>query len=120
MLSNPACYDRVTGGTPDEREPGIISWTVDKMSTKSTGNRGGAYVMPERFSFDLEERAKDTGNAEGENTSALPAQDSSESSCTHRWEALPKDQQTLVAEDKTIWKCRSCGDMTSTYSWRKP
>jgi hypothetical protein len=117
MLSNRAYYNRVTGITPDEREPGIISRTVDKMSTKSTGNRGGAYVMPERFSFGLEERAKDT---EGENTSALPAQNRSESSCTHRWEELPKDQQTLASEDKTIWKCRSCGDMTNTYSWQKP
>ena len=89
---------------------------VKDMSTNSSGKRDDVYVMPETFSFGLEEREdKDAENASADSRGA-----DSESSCIHRWKELPKEKQTLASESKTIWKCRTCGDMTNTYSWKKP
>ena len=93
---------------------------VGKMSAETSGKRDGGYIMPESFSFGLEEREDSDENVETGNVSSDSLEDDSVSSCTHRWEALPEDMQTLASESKTIWKCRSCGEMTNTYSWKKP
>ena len=91
------------------------------MSTNSSGKRGGVFVMPERFSFSLEEReGQETEIATGESTSEMPTEACSEPICDHRWEELPEDRQTLASESKIIWQCHSCGEKTSTYSWKKP
>jgi hypothetical protein len=40
--------------------------------------------------------------------------------CKHDWFKLENDLQTLEAEGKTIWKCRSCAEITNTYDWQTP
>ena len=40
--------------------------------------------------------------------------------CEHDWVKRSKVHQTLEAEGKTIWQCRACDEMTSTYDWQKP
>ncbi len=40
--------------------------------------------------------------------------------CEHDWLKLPNDLQTLETEGKTIWKCRTCAEITNTYDWQKP
>ena len=77
--------------------------------------------MPDTFSFGLEERKSSEPETDPMETPAVvKAEEDSEPVCTHNWEALPKEQQTLDNEGKTIWKCRTCGNKTNTYSWEKP
>lgn len=40
--------------------------------------------------------------------------------CEHDWFKLENELQTLEAEGKTIWKCRSCAEITNTYDWKTP
>jgi hypothetical protein len=40
--------------------------------------------------------------------------------CEHDWARLEPELQTLEAEGKTIWKCRSCSEITNTYDWQTP
>ena len=40
--------------------------------------------------------------------------------CEHDWLKLADDYQTLESEGKTIWKCRTCDEITNTYSWQNP
>jgi hypothetical protein len=40
--------------------------------------------------------------------------------CEHTWSKRAKDLQTLEAEGKTIWKCRTCEEIASTYDWQTP
>jgi rubrerythrin len=67
------------------------------MSTNSSDKKPGEYVMPEKFSFGLEERDESEEEIE-----------------------LPESQQTLISEDKKIWTCPTCGALTNTYTWQKP
>ena len=40
--------------------------------------------------------------------------------CEHNWVKLSNDLQTLQAEGKTIWQCRTCSEITNTYDWQTP
>lgn len=40
--------------------------------------------------------------------------------CKHVWGKLAKEFQTLEAEGKIVWKCRTCDEITSTYDWQTP
>ena len=40
--------------------------------------------------------------------------------CEHDWLKLENDLQTLASEGKTIWKCRTCAEITNTYNWQTP
>jgi len=40
--------------------------------------------------------------------------------CEHDWLKLENDLQTLESEGKTIWKCRTCDEVTNTYNWQTP
>jgi len=40
--------------------------------------------------------------------------------CKHDWVKRANAHQTLKAEGKTIWQCRTCDEMTSTYDWQTP
>jgi hypothetical protein len=40
--------------------------------------------------------------------------------CEHKWSKLATDLQTLASEGKTIWKCSTCTDISTTYDWQKP
>ena len=40
--------------------------------------------------------------------------------CEHDWVKLDPELQTLEAEGKVIWKCRSCSEITNTYDWQTP
>ena len=87
------------------------------MSTKPSDKKPGEYVMPEEFSFGLEER--DESEEEIELPEGGPDPELAED-CEHKWVALPESQQTLTSEDKKIWTCPICGTLTNTYTWQKP
>jgi len=40
--------------------------------------------------------------------------------CEHDWTKLAVELQTLESEGKTIWRCRTCAEITNTYSWQEP
>jgi len=40
--------------------------------------------------------------------------------CEHDWFKLENELQTLEAEGKIIWKCRTCAEITNTYDWKTP
>ena len=40
--------------------------------------------------------------------------------CEHKWSKLPTDLQTLTSEGKTIWKCSTCAEISTTYDWQIP
>jgi len=91
------------------------------MSTGSSKKGSNVYVMPDRFSFGLENRK--AVQPEFESSEALPVkppEHGASAQCTHAWEELPGELQTLEEEGKTIWKCHNCGRVTNTYSWDKP
>jgi len=87
------------------------------MSTRPSDKKPGEYVMPEEFSFGLEER--DESEEEVELPEGGPDPELAED-CEHKWVALPESQQTLASEDKKIWACPICGTLTNTYTWQKP
>jgi hypothetical protein len=41
-------------------------------------------------------------------------------SCEHDWFKLADELQTLESEGKTIWHCRTCAKVSSTYDWQTP
>jgi hypothetical protein len=41
-------------------------------------------------------------------------------SCEHDWFKLADELQTLEPEGKTIWNCRTCTKVSSTYDWQTP
>jgi hypothetical protein len=40
--------------------------------------------------------------------------------CEHDWFKLADELQTLEPEGKTIWNCRTCAKVSSTYDWQTP
>ena len=40
--------------------------------------------------------------------------------CEHDWFKLADELQTLESEGKTIWNCRTCAKVSSTYDWQTP
>ena len=40
--------------------------------------------------------------------------------CEHKWSKFATDLQTLVSEGKTIWKCSTCAEISTTYDWQLP
>ena len=40
--------------------------------------------------------------------------------CEHDWFKLADELQTLEPEGKTIWHCRTCAKVSSTYDWQTP
>jgi len=87
------------------------------MSTKTSKNQPGEFIMPETFSFGLEERAEETPESV---ETVLETESQSPAECSHKWARLPDEQQTLSDEDKVIWVCSLCNVLTNTYSWSSP
>ena len=40
--------------------------------------------------------------------------------CEHEWSKLATELQTLASEGKTIWKCGTCAEISTTFDWQKP
>lgn len=40
--------------------------------------------------------------------------------CRHDWIKAEPARQSLEAEGKIVWTCRSCQAFTHTYNWRTP
>jgi len=40
--------------------------------------------------------------------------------CEHKWSKLDSALQTLASEGKTIWKCSTCAEISTTYDWQIP
>jgi hypothetical protein len=40
--------------------------------------------------------------------------------CKHAWSKLATDLQTLSSEGKTIWKCSTCAEISTTFEWQTP
>lgn len=81
------------------------------MSTSNHPAADKAFRMPESFDFGLEQR---TIIARKINY------DSSVSQCCHKWFKLEKTAQTLSGEGKTVWECRDCKEISTTYDWETP
>jgi len=61
-----------------------------------------------------------SNNAEGETGKRKMVAGFLNPGCEHDWVKRSNAHQTLKAEGKTIWQCRTCDEMTSTYDWQTP
>jgi len=93
------------------------------MTTKSVTMLKTALASQQRRSrFGLESPADlETGGDSGEETGRQKmVADFLNPGCEHDWVKRSKVHQTLETEGKTIWQCRTCDEMTSTYDWQTP
>ncbi len=91
--------------------------TIRSVTTKNT-----ALQAADSFDLDIKQREGSSTSEESGNgmkpqkiITGFPGP-----ACEHDWFELAEDLQTLANEGKTIWKCRSCDEITNTYSWRTP
>jgi len=78
------------------------------MATSSVTTQKSALQKPDRSGVDTK-KPIDSGVAYYLN----PA-------CEHEWSKLETELQTLASEGKTIWKCGTCAEISTTYDWQKP
>ena len=78
------------------------------MSTSSMTKQKAALLKPDSSRADIEKSA-----SSGVAFYLNPA-------CEHEWSKLETDLQTLASEGKTIWKCSTCSEISTTYDWQKP
>ena len=78
------------------------------MSTSSVTTQKAELLKPDSSRADIEKSAN-VGVAFYLN----PA-------CEHKWSKLDPVLQTLASEGKTIWKCSTCEEISTTYDWQKP
>jgi hypothetical protein len=92
------------------------------MTTRPLTTQKVALVKPNSFGADTEMPANSV-------TADKPGQDSKPQkmvavflnpACEHDWTKLASELQTLEPEGKTIWKCRTCAEITNTYDWQTP
>jgi hypothetical protein len=92
------------------------------MASRPEKTQKAEGFVPEKFEFGIEKR-KDYSS------SVKPGHEIEQQkiiagymkpACEHDWLKLADDNQTLESEGKTIWKCRTCDEITNTYSWQKP
>jgi len=92
------------------------------MATRSVTTQTTARVKPDRFEPGV---VKPQNPAAGEKSAHTKTPQRMVAvflnpACEHDWFRLADDRQTLAAEGKTIWQCRSCAEITNTYDWQKP
>jgi len=78
------------------------------MSTSSVTTQKAELLKPDSSRADIEKSA-----ISGVAFYLNPA-------CEHEWSKLETDLQTLASEGKTIWKCSTCSEISTTYDWQKP
>ena len=92
------------------------------MTTRSVTKQNAALSLPDRSGQDVEKSA-------GSGTAHKPGDEIQSPkivavllnpNCEHDWIKLADDLQTLADEGKTIWQCRTCTEVTNTYSWQTP
>ena len=92
------------------------------MTTRPMAKQKDALVMPDRFGLDTE-KPEDSLTAGKSGHQIKPQRFIAgflNPACEHDWLKLANDLQTLESEGKTIWKCRTCAEITNTYNWQKP
>lgn len=92
------------------------------MTTRSATTQKAVLIMPDnaRFSIRKPEHSSPAHQSGHEIRSQNIIAGFLNPTCEHDWVKLANDLQTLESEGKTIWRCRTCADITNTYSWQKP
>ena len=92
------------------------------MTTRPVTMQKAALVMPDSFGVDPK-KSKDS-STDGKSRNEIKPQKIIAGflspACQHDWLKLESDLQTLESEGKTIWKCRTCAEITNTYNWQTP
>jgi hypothetical protein len=92
------------------------------MASRPETTQKAKGFVPESFEFGIENR-KDypaSGKPDHEIEPQKIITGYMSPACEHDWLKLADDFQTLESEGKTIWKCRTCDEITNTYSWQTP
>jgi hypothetical protein len=92
MTTRSGTGQKATLANPDSFRVGI-----EKPADSATANKPGYQIKPQKFTAVFLNAA-----------------------CEHDWFKLANDLQTLAPEGKTIWKCRTCAEITNTYDWQTP
>jgi len=92
------------------------------MTTRSATSKKAVLIMPDNSGFAIgkSKQASTVHQPRHENKSQHFIAGYLNPNCEHDWTKLAVDLQTLESEGKTIWRCRTCADITNTYSWQKP
>ncbi len=92
------------------------------MTTRSATSQKAVLIMPDnsRFAIGKPEQSSTARQPEHEVKSQHIIAGYLNPNCEHDWTKLAVELQTLEPEGKTIWRCRTCADITNTYSWQKP
>ena len=92
------------------------------MTSSSVTTQKAAPVMPDSFGYDIK-KPEDSSTADKSGQEIKPQKIIAgflNPICEHDWLKLANDLQTLESEGKTIWQCRTCAEITNTYSWQTP
>ena len=92
------------------------------MTTRSVTTQKAALSMPDRFGLGSE-KPEDSSTTDKSGHEIMPRPIIAgflNPTCEHDWLKLANDLQTLASEGKIIWRCRTCAEITNTYSWQKP
>ena len=93
------------------------------MTTRPVKMQKAALVMPDSFDADDVHKPKDSPTDDKLRHPIKPQKIIAgflNPACEHDWLKLESDLQTLESEGKTIWKCRTCAEITNTYNWQTP
>ena len=92
------------------------------MTTRSVTMKKATLVMPDNLGVDIQKQ-KDSSTDDKLRHQIKPQKIIAgflNPACEHDWFKLENDLQTLASEGKTIWKCRTCAEITNTYNWQTP
>jgi hypothetical protein len=92
------------------------------MNSRRVTIRKAEFAMPDRVRLN-KENPKHSSTADQSEHEIKPQKIIAgflNPSCEHQWLKLEDELQTLESEGKTIWKCRTCAEITNTYSWQTP
>ena len=92
------------------------------MTIRSVTTQKAEVVKPGNFGAEIEK----SGQSGSVGTSGQESKQQKfyavllNSACEHEWFKLADELQTLKPEGKTIWNCRTCAKVSSTYEWQTP
>ncbi len=92
------------------------------MASRPLTSHKAESLTRDSFGFGIQKR-KDYSTSKGSGLDSEPQKIIAgymSPACEHDWLKLGDELQTLESEGKTIWKCRSCDEITNTYSWQTP
>ena len=93
-----------------------------RMNSRRVTKRKAESAMPDRSRFDSE-NPQDSSTDDKSVHEIEPQKIIAgflDPNCEHLLLKLEDELQTLESEGKTIWKCRTCAEITNTYNWQTP